>query len=168
MPLQLYKIATVEVGSGGASTIDFTSIPQGYTDLKLVLSSRVPGTNGTFYVRFNNDTTEANYSYKRLNGDGSTATSTTNSGHSYFLYANLNSYTANTFSSSEMYVPNYTSSTAKSINAESVLENNATATNTWMIAGLWSGTAAISRITLTPVVEATVDQYTSATLYGIL
>jgi hypothetical protein len=28
-------IATVEVGSGGASTIDFTSIPSTYTDLVL-------------------------------------------------------------------------------------------------------------------------------------
>jgi hypothetical protein len=38
-------IATVEVGSGGAATIAFTSIPGTYTDLKLVASTR--DTNGT-------------------------------------------------------------------------------------------------------------------------
>ena len=34
------KIASVEVGSGGAANIDFTSIPQTYTDLKLVYAIR--------------------------------------------------------------------------------------------------------------------------------
>jgi hypothetical protein len=33
-------IATVEVGSGGAADIEFTSIPGTYTDLVLKLSAR--------------------------------------------------------------------------------------------------------------------------------
>jgi hypothetical protein len=36
-----YKlIETVTVGSGGAANIEFTSIPQTYTDLKLVISGK--------------------------------------------------------------------------------------------------------------------------------
>ena len=34
------KIASVTVGSGGASSIDFTSIPSTYTDLCVKLSTR--------------------------------------------------------------------------------------------------------------------------------
>jgi hypothetical protein len=34
-------IATVEVGSGGAADIEFTSIPATYTDLVLKLSARI-------------------------------------------------------------------------------------------------------------------------------
>jgi hypothetical protein len=33
-------IATVEVGSGGAATIEFTSIPATYTDLVVKVSAR--------------------------------------------------------------------------------------------------------------------------------
>ena len=41
------KIQTVTVGSGGAASIDFTSIPQTYTDLKIVLSARTNRANAT-------------------------------------------------------------------------------------------------------------------------
>jgi len=37
----LKKIQTVTVGSGGAASIEFTSIPQTYTDLKLVVITQV-------------------------------------------------------------------------------------------------------------------------------
>lgn len=35
------KIGSVEVGAGGASSIDFSSIPATYTDLVLKMSARV-------------------------------------------------------------------------------------------------------------------------------
>jgi hypothetical protein len=36
----MVKIDTVTVGSGGAASIEFTNIPQTYTDLQIVLSAR--------------------------------------------------------------------------------------------------------------------------------
>ena len=58
MPDTFIKIASVTVGSGGASSIDFTSIPSTYTDLVVVHSLR--GTNAAVYqqarIQFNGDT----------------------------------------------------------------------------------------------------------------
>jgi hypothetical protein len=60
------------VGSGGAANIEFTSIPGTYTDLLIKLSARnVTNTETTGAIYFNNDTTNANYTARRLLGDGS-------------------------------------------------------------------------------------------------
>ncbi len=167
MALQLYKIATVEVGSAGASSIDFTSIPQGYTDLKLVISARVTF-GGTYYdtdVAFNGST--ASMTRRFLYGDGSTVASSSAS-NSRFTWSSSPSATANTFSNAEIYIPNYSGSTNKSVSSDTVVETNATTGNLLaFVAGLWSNTAAINQVTLTPT-SGTFIQYTTATLYGIL
>jgi hypothetical protein len=167
MPLQLYKIGSVEVGSAGASNIDFTSIPQGYSDLKLVVSTR--GTSGTsvgghvFYIRPNNSS--ANGSIRYLVGNGVTASSGTDT--SIQGAGNASDWTANTFGSCDIYIPNYASANNKSISVDAVGENNGTDTRIILYAGLWSNTAAITSLSLVPY-AGTFVQYTTATLYGIL
>ena len=170
MPLQLYKIATVEVGSAGAATIAFSSIPQGYTDLKLVMSARVDAGSGGYqtYVRFNGDTA-ANYNWRNLLGTGSAAVSQNTSGDTgmRITMSNSSGDTASTFGNSELYIPNYTGSTTKSVSADGVSENNATAATADLAAGLWTGTAAINSVTIFAS-GANFVQYSTATLYGIL
>jgi hypothetical protein len=162
------KIATVTVGSGGASTIDFTSIPSTYTDLCVKVSSR---TNRAAYdevlkISFNASTT--NFSWRLLNGSGSTASSANGTTNIMAGRAVSATATASTFSNSEVYIPNYTSSNNKSFSVDSVAENNsATLNDLDLHAGLWSNTAAINQITLTPETGATLQQYSTATLYGI-
>jgi hypothetical protein len=166
MALQLYKIGSVEVGSAGAANIAFSSIPQGYTDLKVVVSARTDatvGANGYYYnVTFNG--TSANRSGRYLEGTGSAANSGT-----FTLYgvSDASDQTANTFSNGELYIPNYTSANFKSASFDSVQENNATASRAIFSVGLWSDTAAITSVTFTPAGGSFV-QYTTATLYGIL
>ena len=65
------SIATVTVGSGGSSTIDFTSIPSTYTHLQLRGIARSTGSTSDIdgYMRFNSDT-GANYSWHFVYGDG--------------------------------------------------------------------------------------------------
>jgi hypothetical protein len=64
----------VTVGTATPS-ITFTSIPQGYTDLVVVMSPATTHTLATFpYVRFNGDS-GSNYSYTEVNGNGTSATS---------------------------------------------------------------------------------------------
>jgi hypothetical protein len=59
-------IATVEVGSGGATDIDFTSIPGTYTDLLVYLSGRrTTAAESDLAVQFNGDTA-GNYSWRML------------------------------------------------------------------------------------------------------
>jgi len=60
-------IATQTLGSA-AATVTFSSIPQTYTDLVLVLSAKV-STADNSYVRLNSDT-GTNYSWTALWGDG--------------------------------------------------------------------------------------------------
>lgn len=159
-------ISSVTVGAGGASTIDFSSIPSTYTDLKLVLSARNGDTGGgAATVKFNADGTTTNYNYKRLVGTGSTTLSS-GANALFWLYTDSQDWTANTFGSGEMYVPNYAGSTQKSVSIDSINENNATTVATSFWAGLWSGTAAINQITLTSTVGNFL-QYTTAYLYGI-
>jgi hypothetical protein len=166
-------IATVEVGSGGAATIDFTSIPQTYTDLVLKISKRDTRNTGDanpIKITFNGNT--SSYTYKMLYGDGSSVSSYSES--SFFTDAGWGGYgnqntgnTANTFSNHEIYIPNYAGSNNKSFSVDSVHENNATNAYAQLVANLWSNTAAITSITLTPNNGFNFVQYSTATLYGI-
>jgi len=62
--------------SASTSSVDFTNIPQTFTDLIIVASARYVSTNTGqgLGIRFNGDTT-SNYSFTILEGNGSTATS---------------------------------------------------------------------------------------------
>ena len=169
MATTFVKIATVTVGAGGASTIDFSSIVGTYTDLCVKLSMRVNAGSGGYqtYVRFNSDS-GANYNWRNLLGTGSSAVSQNTSGDTgmRITMSNSSGDTASTFSNSELYIPNYAGSTAKSVSADGVSENNATAATADLAAGLWTGTAAITAISIFAS-GANFVQYSTATLYGI-
>jgi hypothetical protein len=160
--------STVTVGSGGASSIDFASIPSTYTDLVLKVSARSARTGypvDDIQLQFNGSTTSFTARTLRVLADNSvTSSSETNIGG----FISDADQTASTFASTEFYIPNYTASAAyKSVSLESVSENNASAnTNKNMSAGLWSNNSAITSIKLILSVSTFV-QYSTASLYGI-
>jgi hypothetical protein len=164
VPNTFIKIASVTVGSGGASSIDFNSIPSTYTDLVVYFSGRVQS-GSAWYGRFYFNGSSTGYTRRSLAGDGSTTFSGSYS-NDYTLVANEGTYTSNTFSNFSAYIPNYAGSTNKSFSIDGVTENNATISYAIMYAGLWSNTAAINQITLVPDTLNFV-QYSTATLYGI-
>ena len=159
-------IQTVTVGSGGAASIDFTSIPATFTDLYLVVSARTSYGSGTdaMLISFNSNTT--GFSARLLYGTGSSAASTTIA--RYVGEIVPGTYTANTFGNMSIYVPNYTSASDKTYSADVVTENNATGAFQVITAGLWSNSAAITSISFTTTSAVNFSQYTSASLYGIL
>jgi hypothetical protein len=163
------KIASVSVGSGGASSAAFTSIPSTYTDLKVVFSARTNASTGSAgelsYMAINSDTNVANYDYRSLRGNGSVAASFSGGGN-YAWYNDPSDYTANTFGSGELYICNYLSSAYKSYTSDGVTENNATASYAILNAMLWKNTSAITSLTFTPYAGNYV-QYSTFTLYGI-
>jgi hypothetical protein len=165
------KIATVTVGSGGAASMDFTSIPSTYTDLVIYHSCRVNDASvaADMNIQFNSDT-GANYSFRRLTGDGSNPASGSGSSNALFYLAGLGNgttATANSFSNTMVYIPNYTASTQKSGSYDGVAENNATAGFDHLGAVIYTGTSAITSIKLRAYSGNTILQYSTATLYGI-
>jgi len=159
----------IVVGSGGAFAINFTSIPNTFTDLLVKYSLRSnSGAGGAWdnlSVTLNGS--GSGYSEKLLYGLDGSAGSDGNSSNAFF-YVPRAAATANTFSNNEIYLPNYAGSNYKSISAESVVENNSSAS--WLVgmtAFLWSNTAAVNQITLTASAGNSFVQYSTAYLYGI-
>lgn len=161
-------IQTITVSSaGGAASIDFTSIPATYADLYIIASvrsNRAAAVPDNLQVGFNGLTT--NLSFRLLYGGGTSATSASGA---YGLLGDMTAAGATTsvFGSFSIYIPNYAGSANKSYSVDSVTENNATESYQEMVAGLWSSTAAITQVTLTPRTGTLLTQYSSASLYGI-
>jgi hypothetical protein len=157
-------IATTTVGSGGAANIEFTSIPQTYTDLLIKTSGRTDrvATNAEFFIKLNGDVVAD--AAKKLYGNGSSVGS---QGGNAVGVSNGSNNTASTFSSTEIYIPNYTGSSAKIVSSESTQEQNGTLSYIYLVALKSLTTAAVTSIQLYPEESKNWVQYTTATLYGI-
>jgi hypothetical protein len=79
MPTPTYTaLANVTLGSNTTS-VTFSSIPQTYRDLILVCQVQSASSQGADYLYFNSDTTQANYSWLRVQWDGSSPSQATGS-----------------------------------------------------------------------------------------
>ena len=164
MGMQL--IETIEVGSGGAASIEFTGIPQDGVDLVLVTSLRTDRTGSqgdAVFLSFNAST--ANFTGITLFGNGATVTSNTQTRLSY--YASTADSTASTFSNGATLISNYTSSANKSVSTDGVSETNGSTAYQTITATQWADTSAITSITLTSGTSNDFDQYSTASLYKI-
>ena len=160
-------ISSVTVGSGGAANMEFTSIPSTYTDLLVKVSARNTGSTAIdVLVSFNGTTTT--YTDKILYGSGSAAGSVNDTGAAgvYGVLNTLSTDTANTFSNCEFYIPNYAGSNNKSVSLDSVNENNGNTAYSYLAAGLWSSSSAITSIKIATT-ASNFAQYSTAYLYGI-
>jgi hypothetical protein len=169
MPNTYTLIASATVGAGNAATIDFSSIPSTYTDLHIVASLRTINSAVTddLYLRFNGSTSSA-YAYRTLQGNGTTTVSQSGSNSTYQYIGVIDgaTATANCFSNTSIYVPNYASSSKKTTSVDGVMETNAKTAYSSIIANLWDSTAAINQVTLIGGYNSFV-QYSTAYLYGI-
>lgn len=166
MPANMVLIRETTLNASAAS-VTFSSIPQtGYTDLKVVVSARSDrvDTSDNIIISFNGST--ANLSYRYLQGSGASATSSSGS-TGYVGTLDGNTATSNTFGNAEIYIPNYTGSTFKSVSSDSVDETNATNAYATLTATLWSNTAAITSINLKPQVGSNFVAGSTFSLYGI-
>ena len=174
----IFKIASTTIGSGGAASIVFSSIPATYTDLSIVFSPRSVRTGQPYdsmSIRINGDTGN-NYTYKYMSFQGGNGTSNTGTGlglpDRLFVVDTIPAQgsTVSTFGSTGIYIPNYANTSyIKSISVDSVGENNTAANGDWtitMVTGNWNNTAAINSITLAGY-NSNLAEFTSATLYGI-
>jgi hypothetical protein len=157
-----YHIQTVELTSGQGSIV-FSGIPQDFSDLYVSVSARCTGTGNTLNITFNENTT--GYTNQTLQGNGSAPSSFANFTR-YAALIGMSSETTNTFGSSNIYIPNYTSSSSKSYSSDGASENNGTQAYHAIIAGLWSNASPITSVTFTPL-DGTFIAGSSISLYGV-
>lgn len=162
-------IQTVTVGSAGAATIDFINIPQGFTDLLIVASTRAGAgaVARNMNIRFNGSA--SGYSERMIDSNGSSASSANTSGSlvNWSLEADSGA-TASTFSNVSLYVPNYSLATwYKSMVIHSSSENNGTTGYNRMTNGLWANNSPINSVSLIAESGSSFVQYSSASLYGV-
>ena len=108
-----YELISANTLTGNTATITLSSIPATYTDLALrfsVRSSEGSFTNDLMRMRFNGQTGSV-YAYTNLRGNGSDGTlsyspNATETGI-YIALVNTSASTSNSFSSGEIYIPNY-------------------------------------------------------------
>jgi hypothetical protein len=145
-----------------AASIEFTSIPNTFTDLVLLYSMQSVDSVAIMLLSFNGSS--SNFTARHLQGNGSVA----GSGTSPVQFAGaIQGVTSNTFGNSQLYIPNYTGSTNKSWSVDTVSEANQTTAYQEIVAGLWSNTAVISSLAIS-LTSGNIAAGSTASLYGIL
>lgn len=161
------SIATVTVGAGGSSSIDFNSISSSYKHLQIRYSARsTRSANDTqVNMRFNGIT--SGYYAHILYGDGGNAYSSAYTSQSFI---NMNDIpaanaTANTFNAAVVDILNYTSSSYKTV--RSLIGRDLNGSGLVLLhSGLFQSSSTISSITIYPAAD-NFAQYSSFALYGI-
>jgi hypothetical protein len=163
------SIASTTVGSGGSATITFSSIPATYTHLQIRYLAANEGSAATdepVYMRFNSDTTNANYRNHRTNGDGSSVGS-----GSFQLpissTTNGNGNAATYYSGGVIDVLDYANTNKyATVRSLSGWDSNG-AGQIWLMSELWMNTAAITRIDFTTFTGSDYREFSKFALYGI-
>jgi hypothetical protein len=152
---------------GTATTaIEFTSIPQTFTDLLILFSLRGANPEATGFVTITMNGSTASITSRYLQGTGSAVGTFTSPANFAGDIAGGGS-TANTFNNLQIYIPNYTGATNKLYSVDAVGENNATAANQSMVSGLRSNTDALTSVGILNT-AANLVVGSTASLYGIL
>jgi hypothetical protein len=170
MPNTLIPIQTYTLAAATAS-VTFSNIPQNYTDLKLIVSTRSVASNNVdaIYARFNSSST--GYTNKVLYGESTGQGSLSPAiNYSHVGYGVGGAGTSSTFSNVEMTIPNYTSANTKILLADSVTETNASTYQSGVQSAevsIWANSAAINSITFTQESAGNFAIGSTFTLYGV-
>jgi hypothetical protein len=158
MPSTYTPIATQTL-TGSTGSVSFASIPSTYTDLILTIDGTV-GSNCGIQMRFNSDS-GSNYSFTRMTGDGSSASSDRSSNATFM---ELGFYVSSTRNMNIVQIMNYSNTTTN----KTVLNRaNAQSVNigAQAYAELWRNTSAINAISLSA--SGNFSTGSTFTLYGI-
>ena len=165
MPTPTYfPIATQTLGSA-ASTITFSSIPQTYTDLRVVLTNTTLSIAGPVSMIYNGLT--SGYGWTNLGGNGTTASSVSvasNGTMSLSWLANLSTTIPSTITVDIFSYAN--STTNKSCLVTNAQDNNGSGV-VEMFSGSKNATTAITSLTLQAGGGGNFNTGTIATIWGI-
>ena len=166
-PTSFESIATVTVGSGGASSVEFTSIPATYSHLQIRAICQTSSGGQFVKMQFNNDTTLANYRAHISYGYGSgSASSDYGNNYTLLVWANNTGSVANTFAGAVIDILDYANTNKyKTTRSLDGYETNSAGTIA-LTSGLWMNTSAISSIKFLGY-SGNPIQYSQFALYGI-
>lgn len=163
MAKQAYEVISTQTLGSAVETVTFSSIPQTYTDLVVVINAFSSATSD-LYLTFNGDT-GTNYSRTVLWGTGASAGSVRSSSANFIALT---------------YYGRIWDNQGTSVHTANIMNYSNTTTNKTVLArassqqegvdesvGLWSSTAAITSITFDLVSTRTFSVGSTLTLYGI-
>lgn len=166
------SIATSVVGSGGTTSITFSSIPQTYSHLQIRAISKIDQNYAYPIIRPNNDSSTANYTLHQMYGNGSsvqTYSSATGAFNgAYVYYGALSTSNTNVYGPGVISILDYanTNKYKTLLGFTGFSDNGLTTGYTFMSSALWLSTSAITSITIVPQ-GGNIKQYSSFALYGI-
>jgi hypothetical protein len=167
------SISTTTVGSGGVSSITFSSIPSTYQHLQIrAIAQASGGSSGLqdLSINFNSDTTGSNYYNHRLWGNGASASATGFAGGGgYYLYQGVvaNTSSTNIFAGLVIDVLDYANTNKnKTVRSLSGTDLNGSG-QVGLQSGLWINTGAVTSITVSIPSGSNINQYSQFALYGI-
>jgi hypothetical protein len=162
-------IASITLGAAAAS-ITFSSIPQTYTDLVMVMSpaNNTSVQDGTELFSINSDT-GTNYSFTELYGNGSSAASIRRTGTAYIGLSFFTTIDTTLGSTTNVtHFMNYSNATTNKTILNRANNVSSTYPGTSLIAGLWRSTAAITSFSIRPGGSTNFKAGSTFDLYGIL
>ena len=176
-PSSYESIATVTVGSGGSSSVTFSSIPATYTHLQIRCISRSALNSSeidSLAIRFNSDSGN-NYAYHSLRGDGASATASGAASQPAGIIGGepSNTHTSGIFGAYVIDILDYANTNKyTTVRALGGVDTNNTGTEKGQIrlqSTLWLSTSAISTITFASggSFNRSLVEYSQFALYGI-
>jgi hypothetical protein len=164
-PSDFDSIATTTVGSGGVSSVTFSSIPSTYTHLQLRITTLLSGVDDVI-IRFNSDSAN-NYRGHYILGNGTAGSAGQTFGGAYsglaILYA---PYSGVPIPSNTDILDYANTNKFKTTRTLYGAENNSSG-RIQLNSGVWRSTSAVTNILVIPASGATFSQYSSFALYGI-
>jgi hypothetical protein len=169
MSVFMQPIYTRTLGAG-VTSVTFNNIPQGFTDLKIVISARGTGAATSDAVLFTANSGVFQTTSRLFSDSAASYAIQQNRNNFGLIYANIpaGASTANAFSNHEIYITNYTAGTYKGYNADTCCQVTAASGSYTM---MWGGqiltTAPITNLAFVCSNATAFAQYTTITIYGI-
>jgi hypothetical protein len=161
----LTLIEAKTVGAGGVASVSFNSIPATYTDLQIVMSVRGSAGDAFRGMYFTINSSASDFAGVYLQGGGS-GNAAAGSLARYLGAVTCAGATANSFSSVQLYIPNYRLALLKTMTADLISESNSTQSFQEMTTNRWSVTSPITDITFA-IDSGNIVQNSTFYLYGI-
>lgn len=159
-------IQEIIVPSGGSASVDFTSIPSTYRHLEIWYVARSEGTASDINLRFNNDSA-ANYRLEVIRGSGTSASAATLTAQTQANIASVPATGSGYDSHGKIIFPYYATGAFNRIAVSNYGLYDGTNSQVGSFSAQWSGTAAITQITLL-ISGLDIKEGSIFSLYGIV